>query len=50
MSDDEVNAKFRGLAQRVIPEKAAGQVLEALWRIDAAPDFDAVFEAARIER
>ena len=50
MSDDEVNAKFRGLAQRVLPEKAAGQVLETLWRIDAAPDFDAVFEAARIER
>jgi 2-methylcitrate dehydratase len=49
MSDEEVNAKYRGLAQRVLPEQAAGRLLEALWRIDTAPNLDAVFEAARLE-
>ena len=49
MSDEEVNEKYRGLAQRVLPEKAAGRLLEALWRIDEAPGLDAVFEAARLD-
>jgi 2-methylcitrate dehydratase len=49
MTDEEVNAKFRDLAQRVLPEKAAARLLEALWRIDTAPNLDAVFEAARLE-
>jgi 2-methylcitrate dehydratase len=49
MSDEEVNAKYRGLAQRVLPEQAAGRLLEALWQIDTAPNLDAVFEAARLE-
>jgi 2-methylcitrate dehydratase len=50
MSDEEVNTKFRSLAQRVLPETRAGRLLEALWRIDAAPGLDAVFEAARLEK
>jgi 2-methylcitrate dehydratase len=49
MSDEEVNAKFRGVAHRVLPEKSAGRLLEALWRIETAPNLDAVFEAARLE-
>jgi len=50
MTDDEVNAKFRSLAKRVLPPARVEQTLEALWQLDSAPNLNAVFEAVKIGR
>jgi 2-methylcitrate dehydratase len=50
MSDDEINAKFHNLAQRVLPQQRIEGALAALWQLDTAPDLDAVFDAMRIVR
>jgi hypothetical protein len=50
MTDQEVNAKFRDLAQRSLPQDRIGVALDALWRLDAANDLGAIFEAVRIGR
>ncbi len=38
MSDDEVEAKFRGLADGVIPKAAQNKLLDAMWNLDKAKD------------
>ena len=38
MSDAEVEAKFRRLADGVLPRAQADRLLEALWKIDDLPD------------
>ncbi len=50
MSDDEVNAKFRGVAQRVLPKERADRALDALWKLDTATSLDALFDAVRTGR
>ena len=47
MTDEEVNAKFRNLAQRALPQERIAQALDALCRLDAAPDLDAIFSAVQ---
>lgn len=47
MTDDEVSAKFRNLAQRVLPQARVEQMLSAIWRLDTASNLDAIFEAMR---
>ncbi len=48
MTDDEVNAKFRGVARRVLPKERVERALDAVWRLDTAANLDVVFEAVRI--
>ncbi len=48
MSDDEVNAKFRELAQRALPKPQIERALDALWKIETSPNLDAVFSAVEI--
>ncbi len=48
MTDDEVSAKFRGLAQRALPQERVGAALDALWQLDAASDLSGIYEAVRI--
>ena len=45
MSDEEVGAKFRAMAKRALPAQKVEQALDALWRLDAAPDLNAIFDA-----
>jgi len=47
MSDDEVNNKFRGLAQRTLSKEHVERALDALWKLDTAAGLDAIFEAVR---
>jgi len=48
MSDDEVSAKFRDLAQRKLSPERAGRALDAMWRLSGAPGLDAIFDSVRI--
>lgn len=48
MTDDEVNAKFRSLAERTLPHAASEHALELLWKLDEAADLGMVFEALRV--
>src|SRR5262249_37529434 len=48
MSDDEANAKFRGLAQRALSKQGVDRALDALWELDSAPNLNAIFEAVRL--
>ena len=50
MSDDEVNAKFRDLARRALPDERVSRALDALWQLDAAPDLDAIFKEVETEK
>lgn len=47
MSDSEIEDKFRAHARRVLPEDRIGLALAALWKIDAAQNFDPVFTALK---
>ena len=47
MTDNEVNAKFRGLAQRALPQQRVDHALDALWKLDTATNLDAIFEAVK---
>ncbi|MGH8617595.1 MAG: MmgE/PrpD family protein [Burkholderiales bacterium] len=49
MTDDEVNDKFRSVAQRFLPKTRTAEVLDRLWRLETAPNLDAVFDNLRIE-
>lgn len=49
MTDDEVNAKFRSLAERVLPRAQTEHALQLLWKLDAATNFSAIFEAVQIK-
>lgn len=48
MTDDELNAKFTGLAGRVLPEERVERALNQLWRLDEAADLRAIFDAVQI--
>lgn len=48
MTDDEVNAKFRSLAERALPHAAAERALDLLWKLDEAADLGMFFEAVRV--
>ena len=48
MTDEEIGAKFRGLAQRALPQRRIDQVLNALWQLDTAANPDPLFEALKI--
>ena len=48
MTDEEVNAKFRGLAQRALPRQRIDSLLDTLWRLDTAPHLDPLFEALQM--
>lgn len=50
MSDEEINAKFRGLALRKLSPECVSEALDALWQLDAAPDLDAIFRAVQTEK
>jgi 2-methylcitrate dehydratase len=47
MSDEEVETKFRSYAVRVLPENRIAPALEALWKVDAARNFDPVFTSLK---
>jgi len=47
MSDEEIEDKFRGGARRKLTEAQARRALDALWKLDTAPNLDAIFEAVR---
>jgi 2-methylcitrate dehydratase len=49
MSDEEVSDKFRGVARRALAADRVAGALETLWRLDAAPNLDAIFDAVRVE-
>ena len=48
MSDDDINAKFRGLTGRVLPKDRIDRALDLLWKLDEARDLRAIFEAVQI--
>ena len=48
MTDDEVNAKFRSLAGRVLSKEHVERALERLWAVDEAADLGAIFEAVQV--
>ena len=50
MTDDEVNAKFRDLAQRVLSQERIGRALDGLWQLDTATGLGAIFEAVQTGR
>lgn len=45
MPDAGIEAKFRRHALRALPEERVAPALAALWKIDTAPGFDALFAA-----
>ena len=49
MTDAEVEAKFRELASRKLPQNEVEALLAALWRFDEAANADKVFEIVDIE-
>jgi 2-methylcitrate dehydratase len=49
MTDGEIDTKFRGLVERVLPKARVDRALELLWRLDEARDLRGIFEAVRIE-
>ena len=48
MNDDEVNTKFRGLAQRALSKDGVERALDALWQLDSAKDLGAIFKAVKV--
>jgi 2-methylcitrate dehydratase len=48
MSDEEIEDKFRGVARRALDEARMRRALDALWKLDTAPNLDAIFDAVRI--
>ena len=44
MTDDEVVGKFRHLSQRMLSQARMDLVIDAVWRLDAAPSLDPLFE------
>ena len=48
MTDEEVNAKFRSLAGRVLSKEHVDRALERLWRLDEADDLGAIFETVQV--
>jgi len=48
MTDAEVEAKFRALARRVLPQQRIEQTLQLVWHLDAARSPDPIFAAMRI--
>lgn len=49
MSDDEVSAKFRDLAGRVLPETKVEQALGWLWKLDEVASIEPLFPMIEIE-
>ena len=49
MSDDEVGAKYRTLAGRVLPQQQVEQSLEWLWRLEEAESFEPLFRMLVID-
>jgi 2-methylcitrate dehydratase len=47
MSDEEIEKKFRGYAQRRLPAERIGPALAALWKIDTAKNVNGIFEALK---
>ena len=45
MTDEEVNGKFRGFAQKALSSKRIEDVLDILWHLDTATDLSALFTA-----
>jgi 2-methylcitrate dehydratase len=45
MSDEEVEAKFRGLAGAALAPAACDRVLAEVWGLDRAPSLDGLFAA-----
>ena len=48
MTDDEVSAKFRTLAGRMLPGTRVDGALDRLWQLDRATDLRAIFETLQI--
>ena len=48
MTDDEVNEKFRGLTERVLPKHDVDRALDLLWKLDQAASLDSIFESLQI--
>jgi 2-methylcitrate dehydratase len=44
LTDDEVEAKFRGLAREVLPEAQLQSALDSLWSLEQAPTLKALFD------
>lgn len=49
MTDDEVSAKFRGLAGRKLPADRLEQALDLVWGLDRGGPLSALFAALRVE-
>lgn len=49
LTDAEVEAKFRGLAEGALPPARCDEALAQIWSLDHAPDMDALFESLVIE-
>lgn len=49
MTDEEVNAKFRDLAQRVLTQKQVEQSLQMLWKLDQASELGSIFDAMCVD-
>lgn len=49
MTDDEVAAKFRGLAGRVLPAPSLERALGQLWKLDSASTLNDIFSALRTD-
>lgn len=48
MSNDDLDAKFRDLAARALPQKQADQLLSMIWDIEQLPDVSAVPKAGAL--
>ncbi len=48
MTDEEVNAKFRGLAQRALPHHRINSLLDTLWQLDTAANLDPLYKALQM--
>jgi 2-methylcitrate dehydratase len=49
MSDEDVEAKFAGLARDVVSPERGRDIVKALWAVDAAPDVSRVIAGLRCE-
>src|SRR5262249_38790544 len=49
LSDEEVERKFRGLAEPALGAERAGRVLSHAWSLETLPTLDGLFETLRIE-
>jgi 2-methylcitrate dehydratase len=45
LTDAEVEAKFRGLAEPVLGVARCGEVLKQVWAVDSATSLDTLFES-----